>query len=83
MVAAAVLLGQVALADAHPGWRWLIVCDGPGEEAERVAIVRALRLLPRLPARVVVRDQHVDEMTALRYLAALDRRPNDQTLASR
>jgi hypothetical protein len=165
MLAAVVLTGQVSLADAHPDWRWLVVCDGPDQEAERTAIVQALRLLPRLPVRVAVidatrakpdvqanllrldafvirgspviyivrqsallrgavagsdiyvhalasvvwhemahvngsderdarkqeqalwtsfvRDQRVDEVAALRYLAALDRRPHDPVVALR
>ncbi len=51
------LLGDVVgAAGSNPDWRWLIVTDGPGAESERGALVKALRLLPRLPARVAVID---------------------------
>jgi len=166
LMAAAVLFGQVAaMAAERPDWRQLIVCDGPDAEAERTAIIGAVRLLPRLPSRVAVidandarpevrtmllrldafvtrhspvvylvaqsrllagaransslhvhalaaviwhemahvegaderearkreqalwtsfiRDQRVDPVQALRYLAALDRRPDDVVLAAR
>ena len=41
---------------ATPDWKRLIVTDGPNQEAEREALIAALRLLPRLPARVAVID---------------------------
>jgi hypothetical protein len=144
-------------------WRALIVVEGPTGESERQALVAAMRVLPRLPARIAVidadeatpqvkttllrldtfitkgspvvyvlrhsallqgaragstfhvlalaaaiwhelahvdgedepsarkreqalwtafvRDQRVDGVTALRYLSALDKRPDDQLLA--
>lgn len=43
-------------AAGRPDWNQLIVCEGPDGDAERAALVRALRLLPRLPARVAVID---------------------------
>lgn len=60
MVAGGVLLGLMsgatATAAGKTDWRSLIVCDGPDAEEERRALVEALRLLPRLPARVAVID---------------------------
>jgi hypothetical protein len=41
---------------AGPNWTWLIVTEGPAAADEREALVRALRLLPALPARVAVLD---------------------------
>jgi hypothetical protein len=152
-------------ACGEPDWRSLIVADGPTAESERQALVAAIRVLPRLPARVAVidaneaapevkatllqldtfitrgspvvyvlrhspllqgaragstfhtlalaaavwheiahingadehearkreeslwtsfvRDQRVDQVTALRYLTALSKRPDDQLMASR
>jgi hypothetical protein len=56
-VAAALLLGQIAaIAADRPDWRWLIVADGPDADIERSALVGALRVLPRVPARVSVID---------------------------
>jgi hypothetical protein len=43
-------------APAATDWNWLIVADGPSAADEREAIVRALRLLSALPARVAVID---------------------------
>lgn len=45
-----------AKAGTQTNWDWLVVADGPGAAAERQALVGALRLLPRLPARVAVID---------------------------
>ena len=155
--------GIVRVGGEKPDWQFLIVSSGTEAELERGALVEALRLLPRLPARVAVldaaearpqvrerllrldafvlegsavvyvvkqsallrgamggssfhthalaaviwhemahvdgaderearareealwtryvRDQRVDEVKALRYLAALKRRPDDQRLA--
>lgn len=42
-------------ADA-PDWKRLVVCDGPNADARRDAVVKALKLLPRLPSRVAVLD---------------------------
>lgn len=166
LVLTAIVAGAVTNAAAGPpDWTWLIVADGPTAPAERAAIVRALRLLPRLPTRLAVldadearadvrptllrldafvttgspvvyvvrqspllhgaragasnhihalaavvwhemahvagaderearkreqalwtsfiRDQRVDPVVALRYLSALDRRPDDQLVALR
>ena len=56
-IAVALVLGSTAAqASDRPDWKWLVVCDGPNAEAERAAVVKALRLLPRLPARVAVID---------------------------
>ena len=149
----------------EPDWRSLVVADGPTAEGERQALVAAIRVMPRLPARVAVidandaapevkstllqldtfitrgspvvyvlrhspllqgartgsafhilalgaalwheiahiegadergarereqslwttfvRDQRVDQLTALRYLSALSKRPDDQLMALR
>jgi hypothetical protein len=57
LVAATVLVSQlVGAAVERPNWRWLIVCAGPDADTERAALTTALRLLPRLPARVAVID---------------------------
>jgi hypothetical protein len=57
LVAVMVLVGQMAVIAAdRPDWRWLVVADGPDADVERGALVGALRLLPRLPARVAVID---------------------------
>ncbi len=50
------LAAAPAAAAGRPDWDQLIVCEGPDGEAERAALVKALRLLPRLPARVAVID---------------------------
>jgi hypothetical protein len=55
-VLVSLMSGATAAAAGKTDWRWLIVCDGPDAEAERRALVEALRLLPRLPARVAVID---------------------------
>jgi hypothetical protein len=63
LVLTVIVAGQATTAAAGPpDWTWLIVADGPTAAAERAAIVRALRLLPRLPARVAILD--VDEARA-------------------
>lgn len=51
-----IVAGHVTIAAGPPDWTWLIVADGPTATAERAAIVRALRLLPRLPTRLAVLD---------------------------
>jgi hypothetical protein len=56
MAVALVLGSTAAQASDRPDWKWLVVCDGPNAEAERAAVVKALELLPRLPARVAVMD---------------------------
>jgi hypothetical protein len=43
-------------ADDGQDWQHLIVAQGPGAKAARGAIVNALRLLPKLPARLAVID---------------------------
>lgn len=48
--------GMVVRAAEAPDWKWLVVCDGPNADAQRDAIVKALKLLPRLPSRVAVMD---------------------------
>ena len=45
-----------AAAPATTDWNWLIVADGPTAADERDAVVRALRLLSALPARVAILD---------------------------
>jgi hypothetical protein len=40
----------------EPDWRSLVVADGPTAESERQALVAAIRVMPRLPARVAVID---------------------------
>ena len=45
-----------AAAPAATDWNWLIVADGPSAADEREAVVRALRLLSALPARVAIID---------------------------
>ena len=45
-----------AAAPAMTDWNWLIVADGPAAADEREAVVRALRLLSALPARVAILD---------------------------
>jgi hypothetical protein len=45
-----------SVAATATDWEWLIVADGPTAPAERRALAEALRLLPRLPARVAVID---------------------------
>ena len=47
-------VGVAADTPPPPDRQWLIVTDGPEQEVEREALVAALRLLPRLPVRVVV-----------------------------
>jgi hypothetical protein len=64
VVVAMALGGSVAgepVTGAAPGrtgtdWTWLIVTEGPRAADEREALVRALRLLRALPARVAVLD---------------------------
>jgi hypothetical protein len=63
--------GPVLAAD-RPDWNWLVVCDGPQAEAERAAIVSALRLLPRLPARVAVIDVSEAKPEVRQVLLRLD-----------
>jgi hypothetical protein len=49
-------VGAAAPGGTGTDWTWLIVTDGPAAADEREALVRALRLLPALPARVAVID---------------------------
>ena len=57
LLLAGVILGSAVAEAAGPqNWSSLIVCDGPGADALRATLVKALRLLPRLPARVAVID---------------------------
>ena len=65
-------VGVAATPDAAPDWRWLIVTDGSEQEAEREAIVAALRLLPRLPVRVAVIDATQAKPEVRPRLLALD-----------
>jgi hypothetical protein len=48
--------GAAAPGGAGTDWARLIVTEGPAATDEREALVRALRLLPALPARVAVLD---------------------------
>jgi hypothetical protein len=63
---------EARTAGAAPDWRWLIVTDGPEEETEREALVSALQLLPRLPARVAVIDATRAKPEVRPRLLALD-----------
>jgi hypothetical protein len=65
-------VGVARTPDAPPDWRWLIVTDGPEQEAERAALVAALRLLPRLPVRVAVIDATQAKPGVRPRLLALD-----------
>jgi hypothetical protein len=49
-------VGGAAPGVAGTDWTQLIVTEGPSATDEREALVRALRLLPALPARVAVLD---------------------------
>jgi hypothetical protein len=61
-----IVAGQATITAAKtPDWAWLIIADGPTATAERAALVRALRLLPGLPARLAVLDAD-DAQTAVR-----------------
>ncbi len=77
----ALLRGTIAGSSFHTHalaaviWHEMAHVDGADE---REARVREEALWTRY-----VRDQRVDEVTALRYLAALKRRPDDNGLASR
>lgn len=60
-IAAGGLISGERVVGVAPGgtginWTWLIVTEGPAATDEREALVRALRLLPALPARVAVLD---------------------------
>jgi hypothetical protein len=59
-------------ARASTDWRWLIVTDGPEQDAERAVLVAALRLLPRLPARLAVIDALKAKPDVQPRLLALD-----------
>ena len=63
---------SAAMADGEPNWDWLVVADGPAGDAERRAIVAALRLLPRLPARVAVIDAERAKLDVRKTLLRLD-----------
>ena len=58
VVAMLAVCGFIRPQDAcgQPDWRSLIVADGPTAESERQALVAAMRVMPRLPARVAVID---------------------------
>ena len=72
-IAVALVLGSTAAqASDRPDWKWLVVCDGPNAEAERAAVVKALELLPRLPARVAVMDVTEAKPEVRRVLLRLD-----------
>lgn len=73
LVAATVLVSQLAgAAGERPDWRRLIVCDGPDADTERAVLISALRLLPRLPARVAVIDATEAKPDARPTLLKLD-----------
>ena len=74
-MAGAVLLGvstATARAGDEPNWNWLVVTDGPRAAAERETLVRAVRLLPRLPARVAVFDADESKPEVRPTLLTLD-----------
>jgi hypothetical protein len=57
VVAMMTALGPATVrAAGAPDWKWLVVCDGPNADARRDVVVKALKLLPRLPSRVAVLD---------------------------
>jgi hypothetical protein len=56
VVASALMDVGSKLAAATTDWNWLVVADGPRATDERAAVVRALRLLSALPARVAILD---------------------------
>lgn len=72
---AAVLLAVSAAAASGSDdakWKRLVVTDGLQASAEREAIVRALRLLPRLPVRVAVLNATDARPEVIPTLLALD-----------
>lgn len=56
MISISMICGIVEVATEQPDWQSLIVSRGSKAELEREALVKALKLLPRLPARVAVID---------------------------
>jgi hypothetical protein len=74
-VALVVLLGfggTMATTSARTNWDELIVSDGPRAAAERLALSQALRLLPRMPARVAVIDSEAASPEVKATLFRLD-----------
>jgi hypothetical protein len=74
-VALVVLLGlgeTRASASDRTNWDQLIVADGPRAAAERQALSQALRLLPRVPARVAVIDPEAAKPDVKATLLGLD-----------
>jgi hypothetical protein len=73
MLAVAIMLGPaIARAAKEPDWKRLVVCEGPNADAQRDAIVTALKLLPRLPSRVAVMDVSEAEPEVRDELLRLD-----------
>jgi hypothetical protein len=76
LLSGVVMLGavEVCIATERPDWTGLIVTTGSGAEMEtqRAALIAALRLLPRLPARVAVIDAHEARPDVRPRLLALD-----------
>lgn len=64
--------GTRPTASDRTHWDELIVADGPRAAAERQALSQALRLLPRMPARVAVIDSEAAKPEVKATLLRLD-----------
>jgi hypothetical protein len=66
------LCGALSSGAAAADWRTLIVCDGADALVERAALIGAIELLPRLPARVAVIDVSEAKPEVQKILRQLD-----------
>jgi hypothetical protein len=63
---------QIVVTAGLPDWDRLIVADGPNAPSERQALVAAVRLLPRSPARIAVIDANEARPEVREKLLSLD-----------